>query len=309
MTMTLRTSLCSIDPTAEGAAPEWVQVLPAGPEVDGVDGRRWRLSDVQAVAQATRVRLPLVVDWEHQSETPRTAAPAAGWITDVDVRGGELWARVDWTPVAAGQIARREYRYLSPVIAYSPTTREIAHLDGAGLVHRPNLDLRALNNREDDMDLKPVTQALGLPDGASVDEIATAIGGLHRAVNTAQQPPLDRYVPRSDYDLAVARASNAEAKVAQIEAARIDAEIEAAISAALTRGKIAPASADYHRSACRAEGGLAAFKAFVDAAPALVRDQVPSAAAETGGGVDDVDRAVCAALGLSLDTYRAAGGA
>lgn len=308
MTMTLRT-LCSIDLTDEGAAPEWVHLLPAGPDVIGVDGRQWRVADMQAVADATRARLPLVFDWEHASETPRAPAPAAGWIVDVNVRDGELWGRVDWTPVAAGQIARREYRYLSPVIAYNPATREIAHVDGAGLVHRPNLHLRALNKEQHPMDLKPVTQALGLPDGASVDEIATAIGGLRRAVNTAQQPPLDRYVPRSDYDLAVSRASNAEARIAQIEAARIDAEIEAAISAALSAGKIAPASADYHRAACRAEGGLDAFKAFTASAPPLVRDQVPSAAAETGGGVDDIDRSVCAALGLSLDTYRAAGGA
>ena len=42
-------------------------------------------------------------------------------------------------------IAAKEYRYISPSILFDPKTREIMRLQGAGLVHRPNLHLTALN--------------------------------------------------------------------------------------------------------------------------------------------------------------------
>ena len=43
----------------------------------------------------------------------------------MELRGGgqELWGRVLWTTEAAGAIARREYRYLSPVFRFDRPDR------------------------------------------------------------------------------------------------------------------------------------------------------------------------------------------
>ena len=49
-------------------------------------------------------------------------------------------------------------------------------------------------------------------------------------------------------------------------------EIEAEITKALEAGKITPATADYHRAQCKAEGGLERFKEYVEAAPEVARN-------------------------------------
>ena len=42
---------CTLLPTGE--IPEWVELLPAGPEIAGRDGRKWKLEDAAAVAAAS----------------------------------------------------------------------------------------------------------------------------------------------------------------------------------------------------------------------------------------------------------------
>ena len=69
-----------------GDKPEWIQLLPLGPAVEGRDGRAWTMSDADAVVAASE--LPLVLDWEHATEikAPKgDEAPAAGWITELRV--------------------------------------------------------------------------------------------------------------------------------------------------------------------------------------------------------------------------------
>ncbi len=56
----------------------------------------------------------LVVDYEHMSADGRQIAPAAGWVKSLVRKAGELFAKVHWTPKAAGMIRAGEYRYISP---------------------------------------------------------------------------------------------------------------------------------------------------------------------------------------------------
>ena len=68
----------------------------------------------------------LVIDYRHASmAAPPAGAPAAGWVRAMELRNGgaELWGRVLWTTEAAGAIARREYRYLSPVFRFDRPDR------------------------------------------------------------------------------------------------------------------------------------------------------------------------------------------
>lgn len=65
----------------------------------------------------------MVIDYEHQTDHTSEngqPAPAAGWIRELDVRGGALWGRVEWTAKAAASIAAREYRYISPTFRHTP---------------------------------------------------------------------------------------------------------------------------------------------------------------------------------------------
>ena len=303
-------------PSQGGGAPdlsfEWVELLPSGPEVAGHDGRRWIFDDPEAVAAASLdgsdpKKKEIPIDWEHATEIKAPQgepAPAAGWITHLEVRQGALWGRVEWTERGREAVASREYRYLSPVFLHekAPGSR-IVQLLSAGLTNSPNLALHALNQQdgtqylstracareEAEMVAEEIRAALGLGADATAEQALAEIGKLKQerdtALNRAEEkakeiakgnpdfssaaPSLEKFVPRADYDAALERVTNAETKLAEHEAEALDKEIESAIKSALEAGKITPATADYHRAQCRAEGGLERFKKYVEAAPAI----------------------------------------
>ncbi len=137
-----------------GRAPDWVHIFPGDGQVKGRDGRAWQLVDPAALVlefQSGGIDLP--VDYEHQNDNPQAKlngpVPAAGWIKELKADDSGLWGRVEWTATASEMIGRREYRYLSPSFMFHPKTRQIVKLNGAGLVHNPNLLLTALANQED----------------------------------------------------------------------------------------------------------------------------------------------------------------
>lgn len=263
----------------DGTVPDWVELIPAGPTIVGQDGRAWTLPDPQAlIAAFERRNSALVVDWEHASEHRARHgldAPAAGWIDLLQERAGAIWGRVTWTDKAAAQIAAREYRYLSPVFTYEKAGQRIVELISVGLTNQPNLPLTALNRKDFPMPIPTaVLSALALDDGADEPAVLEAIAALKSdlatARNRAETPALERFVPRADYDAVLARASNAEQRLATFEAERRDAVIQALLDRALAESKIVPATADYYRAMCRTEDGIAQFEAFLTKAPALI---------------------------------------
>ena len=261
--------------------PDWIELLPAGPAIQGADGRAWTLPDPTALIAAFTARnKPLVVDWEHSSEhrAPQGLdAPAAGWIDRLEARHGAIWGHVEWTPKAVQQIAAKEYRFLSPVFTYAKTDSRIVELVSAGLTNQPNLNLTALNREEPPVSFSPaVCSALALPAGADEAAVLTAITALHSAVatatatNRADSPDLTKFIPRADYDAALNRAVNAEQQLADLEKARLNQQIEAALERGLKAGQITPATVEFYRAGCQREGGLKAFETFLTTAPAIV---------------------------------------
>lgn len=121
------------------------------------------------------------------------------------------------------------------------------------------------------MDLTLITAALGLAAGADIPAIVAAINALKSesaaATNRAETPPLDKFIPRPDYDAAIARATNAEQQIAALNKERQATEITALVESALQARKIIPATKDYYVAMCQTENGIAAFKAFLDKAP------------------------------------------
>ena len=296
-----------IDMAADAAPPEWIQLLPAGPEVIGRDGRKWRLDDAAAVVAATK--LPLAVTYDHAGFFGGRDAPAAGWVEELEVRDGAVWGRVEWTERGRDAVAGKSYRFVSPEFTHSADPpRQVGELIGASLTNGPNLDLAAVASRgagdPKETTMTPaLIRALGLP--ADADETACVAAAEALRSRAEAGPALDAYVPRADYDRAAQRAAAAEQRLAEQAAAAREAEIESAIGAALEAGKITPATADYHRAACRQEGGLERFRDFAAAAPEIAAPAAaggakpPAAAGAQAANADQ--RRIFDSIGVSAE--------
>jgi phage I-like protein len=287
---------------SEGGVPDWIQLLPPGPAITGQDGRAWQLPDpIPLIAAFQHRHTPLVIDWEHASEhrAPQGLdAPAAGWVDQLETREGAIWGHVEWTDRAKQQIAAKEYRFLSPVFTYQKADSTIIALTSAGLTNQPNLNLTALNQElflmNDDL-LERLRYLLNLPTLATVEEIiaelerlkaritaapvdtagnrATLLTLMDKAMNQSPPPDIDKFIPRADYDAALARAGNAEARLKEISAAEAHQAIETALNTALTAGQISPATVEFYRAGCQQEGGLERFQIFLKTAPPLLGDK------------------------------------
>lgn len=304
--------------------PDWVQLLPAGPNIIGDDGRAWTLDDPTALVTAIQQRgKSLVIDWEHASEhrAPKGLdAPAAGWIDSLEVRDGSVWGHVEWTPRAAQQIRDREYRYLSPVFSYEKTGGRIRALNSAGLTNQPNLPLKALNREESPMPL-PVAlcRALDLPEAASDSDAVTAVTAIRQrlttvnaelatALNRAETPPLEKFVPRADHDAALARATNAEQQLQTLQTQQRDEKVDTLINQALhcDPPKITPATESYYRAMCRTENGIAEFEKFLAKAPAVIGGNSKLDGKPAGGqpgALTDTQKAICQAMNINPADY------
>jgi len=248
-------TLCrDLDCNTAGAAPDWVQLMPAGEKVLGRDGRAWRLSRPDAVLTAFNgAGLDLAIDYEHQEDDPKRRTgngpvPAAGWIKDLTydpARG--LMGRVDWTATARRMIEGREYRYLSPVFAHT-SDGTITRLLGASLVHRPNLHLKALAREE------PTTMTHSVQTQTGLARIAAALGlepqadeaAILIAINSTQTPDPARFVP-------IEAVRELVAERAQFKATASEEIATARVEQAMNAGYLTPAMKSWAVSLCRAD--------------------------------------------------------
>lgn len=303
----------------EGRAPRRIHLLPKGPAIQGRDGRAWRLTRPQAVADAfARNGAPIPVDYEHGSMLAQNgeARPAAGWIESVEIDDDGIWGVVTWTPRGEELVANREYRFISPAFTFDPVTREIEALRAAGLVHHPNLHLAALNSRgaghEESVMLTDILRALGLPEAATAADAVVAINTLKSekqvALNAAQHPPVDRFIPIEQHTQTVTALNSANTELDRIRAEQSTARATALVDDAVKAGKVTPASREaYLALALNNYDGAAAAVATLPvivapgADPGLKTDPAQGgAAALTAAQV-----ALCRQLGISEKDYLA----
>ena len=316
----------------DGRAPEWVQLMPAG-AFEARDGRRWRLDDAEAVIAASRRRAgatSMVFDYEHQTDyAPENGqpAPAAGWIQDLEVRDGEIWARVNWTARAKRMIEAGEYRYSSPTFAHTKAGRVLS-IWRAALTNDPGLDLPAIARRRrgESMheQLKRILEKLGLaedsqPTAAEADAalaridpappidpaaVAAALGlqatatadEVLAAAKARPTPSASEYVPRSEYNRLATRLTT-------LETATADEKATAAVDAAIEAGKIAPAQRDW--ALATAKRDLADFADYVKTAPVIAGGAAPPSTDDGDGALTADEIAVCRNLGLTQDAFKA----
>ena len=259
-------ALCSEMPQA---APEWVQIMPSGPEIKGLDGRKWNMKDpAKLIDMFKNMGLPLVIDYEHGQELKAPEgeeAPAAGWIEDLELRDGELWAKVSWTERAAKAINSREYRFLSPAFAYN-ASMEILSLSSVALTNKPNLVMTALNSREQ--------------GGKGWEEVSVALG-------VQVKTPGD-----------VMAALNRREDVA------LNRQAEEAVDQAIAGARFCPAQRDFLIATCRAQG-VDAFKAFADLNGGFADMSSPVKLGPLPGKtrLSESQIAVCRAVGVSEEQF------
>ncbi|HVT36065.1 MAG TPA: phage protease [Nevskiaceae bacterium] len=270
--------------TADKPAPEWIPYLPA-PDATGrlvgADGRAWSVKDLRALCAGVKRKLPL--DINHSTDLLGKAgheAPAVGWLTGFEVRAdGSTWAKVDWNQRGLNALQGKDYGFISPFFDYD-SNGVITRLAGASLVNEPNFTSLALNARQSNEDdtMKEILLALGLAETASATDAVGAIAKLkddgQRALNSASQPDIKRFVPRADYDAMETRATNAEKKLQESDKAAHQKAVDEEIAGALKEGKITPATEKYYRGTCATAEGLASFRDFRKSAVAVVDDKL-----------------------------------
>jgi phage I-like protein len=321
--------------------PEWIQIMPAG-KFNGVDGRGpYQNTDPAAIVAASMKDRGLVpLDYNHQTVfacLQGGEAPAAAWFDKMEVRDGEIWGHLtDWTPNGQTAVASKSYRFVSPAFKHTKTG-VITRIDSVGLVNNPNLaalpaiasqlgdhpnmdkfleELRKLHGLAADADeatilasckitlatasaLSPLVTSLGLPAETTASTLVTAVNAkLATATGT---PDPSQFVPMSAF-------SELQNKVATMVAAQTKSEAETAVNAAVAAGKVTPAMKKWATDL--ATSNLDSFQAWAAAAPAIVAPKggsvmPPGTPGEQTGELDETQLAVCSALGLSPDAYKA----
>ncbi len=307
-------------PVAAEAAPEWIELLPAG-VFHGRDGRGpYRLDDPAGVIAATlalRMEAGIPVDYDHATDFAAPngrPAPAAGWIRELEVRDGALWGRVEWTERAARAILAREYRYISPVFQYSRADGRVIRLLRAGLTNNPNLYLTAISAAGDEEDRKmdqfdnfvgQLRRLLDTGPDASVEEILETVGDLLAARETARNAAGGdpaRYVDVAEFKKALTELNALRAERAREKA-------EHAVNDAIRAGKLVPAQREWAVAYCAADPE--AFLAFVARQPAMLSGEMLTAAPgsahtrapEAGLTLNAAESAICAQLGVSAGDF------
>ena len=346
LTISCHTTEIAQDPPENG--DQWVHLLPTG-TFRGRDGRGpYRLDDPDALIRATLARaggMDLVVDYDHQAEeapSKRGPVPAAGWIKELAARPDGIYGRVEWTEAARAALKAREYRYISPVFIHSPDGRARVLLR-AGLTNVPNLDLKAVASQQpSSMEihqmnfLNKLVAALGLPEGATEDDVVThcqklgqkladapeksslhaqlaqslgleeaeeeelivALNAALAAADPGKQPDPSKYVPMQVF-------KELQEQVAVMKQDQDIKAATAAVEAALAEGKLTPAMRDWGISLHRSDPKK--FEDFVATAPvisAAAQDMATGASAVEGKGqLTAEEKAVCRQLGITEEDY------
>lgn len=186
-----------------------VQICPFG---EYANGDLTQICDRQAMEQLVASFDPtkVYVDREHWGEDPEKGdTRAAAWVKKlyIDDADGLL---SDWeiTPLGEDLILTKELRYLSPVW-YLDADNRPKLLKSIGLTNTPNIPVKPIMNKSTDgqesaavpgafvvklplqeIHMEKVIASLGLPAGATEDDIVVAIDALKKAAADAETAKL-----------------------------------------------------------------------------------------------------------------------
>lgn len=290
---------------------QWLPMIPAG-TAEGRDGRKWFNNNPDAIVAAFDTKLPFDVEHATEIKGPKGEdADAYGWIVALENRNGEIWGGVEWNENGDWKIKDKRYCFYSPAFSHDNQSNIVA-IVSAGLTNKPNFRVPALNrseNQPEDKTMplpKALADALALAENATEQDAVAAIGALKSseqiALNRANQPDLEKFVPKETYEVALNRATTAESAIKAVQ----DKETEGLVDAAIAAGKVAPANKEMYVALCRSEGGREQFEKFAESAPKIVDakpKKTPSQQQSEELTKDEV--AMCRQMGVSEESWKA----
>lgn len=278
---------------AGGPPPSRFVLLRYGRNVYTQDGKRSHFDftpedAARIIADFGERGKDLVVDYDHQSVCSGVRAPAAGWITALAAGGDALVAEVNWTEEGAAALSGRQYRYHSPVIVFGrgrPCALHSVALTNHPALHRyaPLVAHDTATQEKGNMDEK-LEKLAGILDvtvplddcaggGAQQEDAAMEAIGQRIAQLTSSAREMAEFLQlHGAATLAdvtgMIRGMVPASEKAELERRLNGVEAEKAVAQAFADGKLVEAQREWADGYARRD--LAAFRAFTDAAPAVV---------------------------------------
>ena len=231
---TFLTTCQLIVPASADTAPDWIELVPAGENIEALDGRKFKNPDPSKVVERFNSHpIDLPLDWEHSTEVKAPKgdeAPAAGWIKQLEIRNGAIYARIEWTKRGSASVCSKEYRYVSPAFTYNKD-REILAIASAGLTNHPALVMKALSHQEtstasavtqpaEEITMDPeIAEALGLDKNADKKAVLCAAKALmseHADLKKKHDKLVDQH------EVMMRAKASAETEVATLRAQAVD---------------------------------------------------------------------------------------
>jgi phage I-like protein len=327
--------VCEIEPCSEEDAkkPRWIHILPPGKDVEARDGRKFRVESHADIIKNTE--LPLLIDWEHNSETNGDTR-AAGWVEQLKVepesagdRAG-IWGLADWTPPGREHTSSRHYRFLSPVVTGKRDLQtKLFHVHGlrsVALTNRPALRMHGIESfceqlslrsgpfeaETEDMDKfkAALCTAFGLAADASEDALLAAAKPIIDAAKqgNGETASLREAVTKLTSELSAERTAKATLST-ELESFREKTRkvaVEAFFDKGSREGKIPPSSRKQWLKFCQeSEANFKLFSETIYPGLAPLGDKVPpppkgkKEKLSARSNPHRVDRAALKAMGFS----------
>lgn len=142
-------------------------------------------------------------------------------------------------------------------------------------------------------DRAAIATAAGKTASDKTDDIVDAVRSALKAGN----PDPAKYVP-------ISVVTELRDELKEVKDATLSEKAENAVSAAIKDGRVTPGQKEWALSYAKSD--LAGFEGYIKGAPVLTASQMTVTKREDNGRVplDDAQRAVCSALGLSEEEYR-----
>ncbi len=220
-----KATMAALDLDQTGEVPEWIHLLPtAKGSIQTVDRRGpYAVEDAEAIIAASFAdQTKLQIDENHAQDLKSAKgdpSPARGWITAMQARADGIWGKVEWTAAGRALVADKAYRAISPVVLHTRANQVMAILR-ASLVNVPNFKNLVSLNQEQPMDaMAQMAAALGLAEGASVEDILAAIKALKDKKPDGDAPALQAALQSAMSEIGVALGVAADAKPEAVVAA------------------------------------------------------------------------------------------
>lgn len=320
-------------------APKTIQIMPVG-KVDAVwdsGALTFELNDPQAVIARTLAGAKgemLLLDFNHASQSPQSDSRAAGWVTGLRVEDGFIVGDVEWTAAGRASIGDLEYRFLSPTFTTIGKSKKIDRILSVALVNYPAIHALAkvASAKEEpamDKTIEDIRAALGLGDDATGEQI---LDGVNSAITAAAigTAAIDALKLNDDADAAavteavtkfaasgagapdpakfvpIAGYNDMRERLEALETVNTASAAEAAVSGAISAGKVTPAMKDWALD--YATKDLDGFNKYVASAAPLGKGKADLAGDPPDADASqltDADRAVISASGVSEEAYLA----